>query len=298
MQAVIITAYNQPKQVAELCKKLSGKFEVFLHFDKKTKLTKSEIEMFDMEHVHFYQLYKVNWGGYKHLLAILHMIKKAYEYEDISYFHIISGNDWPIKPIEEIYNFFEDNNSCHMSCTRLTNLKGKFKNTVHSWQRYYSFLDIFNYKNILQTIFVKLFVLFQGFFGVDRINKLYKDVNIELSRGLVWGDFPRGAVKYCFDYIDSNPEFMCFLMYGHASEEFFFQSILNSSSVWSKKIVTDNLRYIDWNGKRNGSYPAILDESDCDDILGSNAMFARKLSGPCSDKLREKIDHFVYSRKE
>ena len=50
-----------------------------------------------------------------------------------------------------------------------------------------------------------------------------------------------------------------------------------------------DLRYTDWQ-YRNGSVPAYLDGSDLGPILGSNALFARKVSSDVSAHLLDQID--------
>jgi hypothetical protein len=53
--------------------------------------------------------------------------------------------------------------------------------------------------------------------------------------------------------------------------------------------VNDDLRYTDWR-YRNGGIPAYLDESDLSAILGSGALFARKVSSDISGRLLDGID--------
>lgn len=137
---------------------------------------------------------------------------------EITYFHIISGEDWPVKNVERIYEQFINEECIYLETRKLSEMGKKEYRYISKWQRYYSFLNIFDYKKIPQKLLVKGIVCFQKLIGIDR----FKDLDIPLARGVVWGELPRAAVEFCLQYLYSNPEFMNFFEYGHASEEFFF----------------------------------------------------------------------------
>ena len=60
------------------------------------------------------------------------------------------------------------------------------------------------------------------------------------------------------------------------------------NSSFKNSIDFDNLRFIDWSN-RNGNNPSVLDETDFETILKSNAFFARRFEFPTSLKLRDKV---------
>lgn len=125
----------------------------------------------------------------------------------------------------------------------------------------------------------------QKIFKVNRLKKL----SFSLYLGLIWGDIPRGALEYCFDFVHKNPEFLVFLEYGSASEEVLFGSILMQSEYWKKRCIQNNFRYMQWE-KCNGSYPAILDESDEEKIKSGDYFFMRKVRLPISEKLMKRFE--------
>ena len=284
MQACIITAYHKFDQLQSLISLLEKRFEVYVHIDKKADLQWKQI-LKETEHVHIFSKFKVNWGGSEHLKAIVYLMNEATKNPIITYFHIISGDDWPVRGLDEIYDHFEDNDEIDLLTTKLSNMTPEWYRTSVKWQKYYSFLDIFNYKDMKQKIFVKMLVKFQQMIGIDRL----KNLDIELAQGLVWGDIPRDAFLYCMEYIHENPEFWEFMTYGHASEEFFFQTILANSEEFSGRITNKNYRYMNWNHK-NGSYPAILDLDDLVKIKDETYYFARKIDSQISKELLDQLD--------
>lgn len=58
------------------------------------------------------------------------------------------------------------------------------------------------------------------------------------------------------------------------------------SDYWKNHCIQNNYRYMQWE-KRNGSYPAILDESDEKKIKAGDYFFMRKVRMPISEKLVE-----------
>ncbi len=218
-------------------------------------------------------------GGASHLWAILYLCKEALRNKEITYVHIISGEDWPCRTPEEIYDYFEGKD---VVCQHFTEIS---KNKLIHTQKYYAFVNVINYKNIGWKIFVLGLWFLQRIFNVNRLKKL----EFPLYLGLVWGDIPRGALEYCFDFIYKNSKFLVFLEYGSASEEVFFGSILMQSNYWKSRCVQKNFRYIQWQ-KRNGFYPSILDESDINNIENGEYFFMRKVRMPISEKL---VEHFM-----
>ena len=279
MQACIVTAYHKFNQLNMLIQLLAQNFEVYVHIDKKADKSWKQI-LQESEHIHIYSKFSINWGGAKHLKAIVWLMGEALINKNISYFHILSGDDWPVRNLQEIYDFFEDSNEIDLLTTKMSNMTDEWYKTCAKWQKYYSFLDIFNYKELKQKVLIKIFVKFQQLIGVNRFKKL----EIELAQGLVWGDIPRDAVEYCMAYIHDYPEFWEFMTYGHASEEFFFQTILANSNIFEKRISNNNYRYMNWT-KKNGSYPGILDMDDYDNIINGKWFFARKIDADISAEL-------------
>ena len=118
-----------------------------------------------------------------------------------------------------------------------------------------------------------------------RINKFKKlGINLEIYSGENWVDMPRDAVEYCINYLESHPNLLKMLQTGCFSDEFWMQTILCNSPEFKQRIVKNHHRYIKWQ-KQHGSYPAILDMSDFDNIINGDYIFARKFENPYSDEL-------------
>lgn len=110
MQAILILAHKNIDQIVQLTDKLNDTFEVYIHIDLKTLLSDSDKEKLNSRsHTHWYQKYEVNWGAWSITMAVIFLMKKALKNPNVTFFHIISGQDWPACVPQNIYDFYENN---------------------------------------------------------------------------------------------------------------------------------------------------------------------------------------------
>lgn len=134
----------------------------------------------------------------------------------------------------------------------------------------------------------RLNIAVQTVLHVDKIKKL--GIDLELFEGANWMDLPRDAVKYLLQYFDTHENVQKLFMTGFCPDEFWVQTIL-CNSEYKKRIVNDHHRFMKWE-HRYGSYPAILDESDFDEICHGNYHFLRKVDLEHSQLLRKKLNDY------
>lgn len=96
-----------------------------------------------------------------------------------------------------------------------------------------------------------------------------------------------------FDYINSflrkNKEYVGRFRHTSCCDEIFFHTIIFNSTL-AKRIVTDDLRYVDWHRKyKNDTLPRVLDETDYERIISTSSLFCRKIDPVISSKLKNKI---------
>ena len=92
-QAILITAYKNIHHLVDIINFFPENFAFYIHIDKKSKVDLSPLKVFSEKEVFVSRKYKVNWGGRNHLKAILLLAEEALKNEEISYFHLISGQD-------------------------------------------------------------------------------------------------------------------------------------------------------------------------------------------------------------
>lgn len=100
--AIIILAHKNISQVARLAGYFERDCDVFVHIDKKQKIEPSEL--CQLERMHQVRLvsrkYDVNWGGSSILECEICMLRLAMEHSEAEYFHLISGQDYPVRPLD------------------------------------------------------------------------------------------------------------------------------------------------------------------------------------------------------
>ena len=78
-QAILITAFKNFNQLAEIAEFFDEDFSVYVHIDKKSEISSEEFTTLNaIPNIELIsQKYKVNWGGRNHLRCILFLISEA-----------------------------------------------------------------------------------------------------------------------------------------------------------------------------------------------------------------------------
>lgn len=82
--------------------------DIFLHIDKKAKDFPLEYfqSLCQYSNIFIYQEYKVKWGNYSQVETELFLYKKAVQYREYEFYHLLSGSDFPVKSQKYIHDFF------------------------------------------------------------------------------------------------------------------------------------------------------------------------------------------------
>ena len=107
--AIMIMAHKNMEQLCHLVEYFTHDCYVFIHLDKKFKVSKEERERLEAfpQVVRVYQKFDVNWGGFSMLRCQLYMMREVLKRCDAEYVHLISSQDYPTKSLGEFLAFFE-----------------------------------------------------------------------------------------------------------------------------------------------------------------------------------------------
>lgn len=286
MQGILILAHKNIKQVIQLANLLSKQFEVYIHIDKKCHTNLVFIEKLRSNpHIHIFQKIDVHWGGFSIAEVEIFLLREAMKNPDITYFHIISGQDWPVIPLEKIYRFYESTDHIFMTYRKS---KGVVKSNepIILWQKYYFDYDRINRKSLWGKLYHRWTLIYQTLRKVDKFSDL--EIDHDIYQGSNWCDLPRYAVDYLLNYVDTHPNYLKMLQTGFCSDEVLCQTVL-CNSPYCNKFVNNNHRYILWK-KQYKNYPAILDEHEFDKIKSGEYHFARKIDTKISKKLLDNLN--------
>ncbi|MDQ2751498.1 MAG: beta-1,6-N-acetylglucosaminyltransferase [Bacteroidota bacterium] len=271
-KAFIILAHKNPQQVARLISSLDDSHSTFfLHFDKNVNSAPFIKVFADNKNVVMVKNEYTFWGSFGIVQATLNAMKSAINhYKTFDFISLISGQHYPIKSNEYINNFLSRSPyHIFMEYSPIPN--------HHRWQPRGGMFRIDKY--------------FFGMKGYERTAA--KAVNFLSSKikmiqrnfpqtmkpygGSQWWTMNRYAVKYILDFVKKNEAYCKFHRFTFAPDELFFHNIvLNADDERIKNSITNNnLLYLRWSNLRKG-HPDILQQSDIQNIISSDALFARK----------------------
>ena len=136
VQAVLILAHKNLDQVIELCNTLNSFFNVYVHVDNKCQITTEQRRKLKDVSSYYSNKYNVKWGSYSIVRATIMLMNEALKNEDNQYFHLISGQDWPLRSPQEIFDYYENNNSIYMNYWLATSMKKTGEPEIW-WTKYY-----------------------------------------------------------------------------------------------------------------------------------------------------------------
>lgn len=283
-QAILITAYRDFRHLADLVDSFDERFDVFIHLDRKSRVdgevlrglqARPQVKLVR-------QVFPVNWGGRNHVEAILWLCRRALDASpEASHFHLISGADLLLKPLDDFVGFFESH--------RGRSFMEYFRLPYANWSggglgrlEFVHPLDRLNLRDARSYAVYRRYLKWQMRKG--RVRPLPAH---PVYGGSTWWSLAREAVAYVCGHCDWQGWYER-LKDTFVPEEMYVQTLLLNSPL-RDTVVNDNLRYILWE-ERHGSCPAILDESDAEALLHSGAWFARKVDSDVSGKLIRTIN--------
>lgn len=282
-QAYLITAYKNFDELYELAEILSKTAYVFIHVDEKSReITDADVEKLNqLSGCEAIREYRIVWGGFAHVQSIVKLMAMALSKEDVSYMHLLTGEDFPLLTPEQLDEKFLTSDQIFMDYLTPEQLP----ETVTKRYQYYNWFTDQNVKNKILWQLQNMTVKVQKKAGICRkgigpFTRIYK--------GLVYVSMPREAAAYVVSFVAKHGEFWDDLAVCQVPEEFFFQTIFMNDKNWREHVVNKQLRYMDWT-KGDGSSPAYLTLEDYDKVKASGCAFARKFHPKQSEILRDRL---------
>ncbi len=271
-KAFIILAHKNPEQVARLISSLDdNQSTFFLHLDKSVKSAPFTNAVAGNNNVVIVKNEYTFWGSFGIVQATLNAMKSAMNYyKTFDFISLISGQHYPIKSNDYIHDFLSSSSySIFMEYTPIPNHQ--------RWQPRGGMYRIDKY--------------FFGMKGHERFaakaaNFISSQTNVIKRNfpqtmkpygGSQWWTMNRYAVKYILDFVKKNEAYSKFHRFTFAPDELFFHNIiLNANDERIQNSLTNNnVTYMQWHDRSKG-HPDVLKQSDIQNILSSDALFARK----------------------
>lgn len=285
--AYCIIAHKNDYTFCSLLKMLDDeRNDIFLHMDEKNK-------MFSLEEIRnslrFSTIYipekriSVNWGGYSQIDVEMLLLELATSQGEYQYYHLLSGEDLPIKTQDSIHQFFESINGREL-------VQFESEKFFHDTRVkvYHPFQEFFgkHRKNIILKILQKSLVYVQRTFHISR------NEDIVFKKGANWFSITDDFARYI---VSKRSWIEHVFKHTYCADEVFVQTLLFNSEYKYKRYMNlfdDNYsqikRLIDW----HRGAPYIFRMEDADTIINSDALFCRKFDA----KVDKEIIEFILNR--
>lgn len=258
--AYLIIAHKQWGLLKELIHSLDYEHnDIFVHIDKKSEIDLSGFENCTKKSkIYLFQKYDVQWGDHTQVDTEMFLFQRAYFSGKYRYYHLLSGQDLPIKPIKEIYHYFDDKD------VEFLDIGADYPN------KYRVRIGVFHYKGSM--------LLGQKLFNfVNKINLVLKrdrltKYNFEMYKGSNWASLTNEAVKYL---VEHRRFIRRMTRYSHCADEVYKQVILMNADRQFCINLDEDIRYIDWKHCK-GASPHTLQVEDYENLMESKCLFARK----------------------
>lgn len=280
--AVLLLAHKNAAQADRLINRLRHPaIRVFLHADKKSTLSNHR---FSSPVTLIKNTVPVYWGDFSPVQATLNGMKEIREQAgEFDYFILLSGQDYPIKPIQSLVDFLEKNKGKEFIGHGAVNKDG-WKAAMSRYQ-YYHFRKN---KNVWGWFF------FAGLRQLMKLSGIKRKPPVPVWGGSQWFNITHAAFNYILDYTTANPEFTRYMKSCNFTDELFFQTIL-LNSPFKNNCINDPLRYINWSkepGKKNKS-PEVITQKDLTALQQSPGFFARKFDDHIDAVVLDELDRVI-----
>lgn len=276
--AYLIMAHEDFSILEKLIEAIDDKRnDIYIHIDKKVKTDEKNIfnALKYKSKIYFIDRMKVNWGGFSQIECELTLLKAAVQ-NSYSYYHLLSGADFPLKDQNEIHEFFEINSGKEFVHFDGENLEENYLFRL----KYYHFFQENNFfaKNRfsgkLRQLTNKYSIYAQKIIGVDRL----RSKSVKYMKGANWFSITDEFARYV---ISKEDWIMHTFKNTLCCDEVFLQTILYNSRFKNNLYLNDFnnnylsiMRCIDW--ERGNPYTWKVEDTDT--LINSPFLFARKFS--------------------
>jgi hypothetical protein len=277
--AYLIMGHRQPSQILRLIRALRDSAAFFVvHIDKRAADdVYNPLKDYAATHpeVHLTRRIRCYWGDDGIARAMIECVKTTLQNgHNFDYAILLSGQDYPIKPATEIKAFLARNEGSQFiesfqldKPNRWTSHAGPFQamNRVRYW-----------------TFF------FRSRRFHFRVPRRFPP-GWRPFGGSQWWGLSRDCIQYLGRTFSTRPDVIRYFRHVFIPDESLFQTLIANEPSFSSRIVTDDLRHIDWE-RPNPRYPRTLDMEDFERLRASSKLFARKFEVERSRDLLDRID--------
>lgn len=289
--AYCIIAHNDPYCLQTLIDLVDDeRNDIFIILDKKTDF-KSFVGLRTRKSkliIPLPQLIDVQWGSLSQIKAELFSFKTSINSGEYEYIHLLSGQDLPLKTQDYIHRYFD---SLKKGTNMIGFAQGEFNrhDLANKTDYYYYFINRYKYP----ILFVRgLFILYRNtMVSVQKLVGFKRRWSLKPYKGCNWVSITSEFAQYLVE----NEE-MILRMFRRVpcADEIYKQTLMMASpfkdTVYNASLDFAGMtRKIDW---RRGK-PYTWSSHDFDELVTSDALFARKFSSSKDKDIIDRIANYL-----
>lgn len=291
-QAILLLLHRDFLQAKRLINYFAGCCDIFIHIDKTGTITQKEENLLkSMPGVKVVsRKYKGHWAGYSILQSEIYLLKEALKLKNLYYFHLLSGQDYPIKPLQEFLTFFSHTNTAgFINCTHLP--CDITDGCTYYRLQHFVLTDYINTRTQDGKDKVWRFVEWQKRHGIRRRLPDYFD---HLYGGSAWFSINREVAQYLVSYTTKSPSFYRRMRFTYIPEEIYVPTVILNSPYRENVVWKNNCRTVLWNHEGVDCSPIDISDKDFRRLLSNpTGFFSRKFVPGVSDKVMHLIDKYL-----
>jgi len=278
--AHLILAHTNPEQLKRLALALAHPaFDLYVHVDAKVSQAPFELALQNSNVSFISNRAKIYWGDWGTIQATLNGFEELV-HKDYDYINVISGQDFPLKPAQEIFEFYEKHNGKEFITCDYP--EGEWSDAKSRIDQYHLINWRFPLRHRLEKIVTAI------------LPRRKFPLQFDLVGRSNWFTLSQAAVIHCMTFLKENPAVKRYFRFCWGADEFIFSTILYNSSF--KNRVRENLVYVNWDSGKRG-HPKLLDMNDYNTLCKTNKLFARKFDSKVDNGLLNAIEQKVLNAK-
>ena len=290
--AFLIIAHKEPELLALLLRSLDHpRVALFVHVDKRAPTVAQKVDETVLRFATLQRLQPaqaVHWGDLSQVEVELRLFAAARTVAPFAYYHLLSGEDFLLRPVEEVLDFFDANEG--------KEFVGFWNDAVHQRDVYrktqfrYLFTPYLrrhphHLQHALTTPLRKWWLIFQKAFRYRRFP------NRKFHKGFNWCSI---TTAFCELLLNERQQLLRTYRQTLCPDEIYKQTLLAESPFLERVYNIDDpeagtRRLIDW---QRGS-PYLWQADDLEELNRSPLLFARKVSLDCARRLYQHVHRNV-----
>lgn len=278
--AFLMQCHKNPEQINLLLEALNHPMvDVFVHVDKKSQAIKDKItQRAGVYILPEQQCVDVQWAQYSQVEATLQLLRAAVNRGGYSHYWLISGQDYPLRPMDNILDFLEANQEANfIECSQIKPFNKRndvyFPNSVIG-------------RKLWQKVLKNLWIYGTG--GWNKTFPIFKRKapdDFKYWFGSQWWCLNSTTAQWIIDYLNEHTEYEKFFEHSLCSDECFFQTLVMNSPF--ANTTKPYLHYIKW--KKGKSSPRTLTTIDYEELKKTEKIIARKFDIDVDTEIIERL---------